>query len=64
MNEKPIGYVQQYKISEYPWPNQNLSQAIMDNAAGMDLLLGIKKRVEKGIGSRIINEFIESKIWP
>ena len=25
MNEKPIGYIQQYKIRDYPWPNQKLS---------------------------------------
>ncbi len=64
MNEKPIGYVQQYKISDYPWPNQNLTQVIIDNAAGMDLFIADEKECGKGIGSQIINEFIESKIWP
>lgn len=63
MNEKPIGYVQQYKISDYPWPNQNFSQAIIDNAAGMDLFIGDEKACGKGIGSQIINEFIKRKIW-
>lgn len=63
MNEKPIGYVQQYKISDYPWPNQNLPQAIIDNAAGMDLFIGDEGLIGRGIGSQIINEFIKSKIW-
>ncbi len=64
MNEKPIGYVQQYKIADYPWPNQNLSQEIIDKAAGMDLFIGDEDACGKGIGSQIINEFIENKIWP
>jgi len=64
LNEKPIGYVQQYKISDYLWPNHNLSQAIIDNAAGVDLFIGEEEACGKGIGSQIINEFIERKIWP
>jgi aminoglycoside 6'-N-acetyltransferase len=69
MGEDPIGYVQQYKISEqyevsdYFWLDQNLSQAIVNNAAGMDLFIGDEKFIGKGIGSAIIKAFIESKIW-
>lgn len=64
MNEQSIGYVQQYKISDYSWPNQNLSQAIIDNAAGIDLFIGNEELIEKKIGSQIIKAFIENKVWP
>ncbi|MDR3492132.1 MAG: GNAT family N-acetyltransferase [Gammaproteobacteria bacterium] len=64
MNEIPIGYVQQYKVSDYPWPNQNLSLEIVNNAAGMDLFIGDKHLVGKGLGSEVIQEFINDKIWP
>lgn len=64
MNEKPIGYVQQYKISDYPWPNQNLPEEILNNAAGMDLFIGDERLIGKGIGGQIVQAFIENKIWP
>lgn len=64
MNEKPIGYVQQYKVSDYPWPNQNLSEEIVKNAAGMDVFIGEEALLGKGIGKQIIQKFVESKIWP
>jgi len=63
MNEKPIGYVQQYKISDYPWPNKNFSQAILDNAAGMDLFIGDEELIGKNIGSKVMKTFIENKMW-
>jgi len=69
MGEEPIGYVQQYKISEqyeandYSWLDQNLSQKIVNNAAGMDLFIGDERLMGKGIGSEIIKAFIEGKMW-
>lgn len=63
INEQPIGYVQQYKVIDYPWPNQNLSEEIVNNAAGMDLFIGDKNFLGRGIGGQIIQEFIERKIW-
>jgi aminoglycoside phosphotransferase (APT) family kinase protein/RimJ/RimL family protein N-acetyltransferase len=64
MNEKPIGYAQQYKVSDYPWPNQNLPIEIVSRAASMDLFIGDESLFGKGIGQQIIQEFIENKIWP
>lgn len=64
MNEDPIGYVQQYKINDYPWPNQTLPEEIVNNAAGMDLFIGDESLLGKGIGKQMIQEFIENKIWP
>ena len=64
MNEKPIGYVQQYKISHYPWTNQNLSVEIINAAAGMDVFISDITSVRKGIGSLMVRTFIENQIWP
>lgn len=63
-NDTPIGYVQSYKVSDYPWPKQHLSQAIIDNAAGMDLFIGNSENIGKGLGSQIILTFIKHKLWP
>ncbi|MBV8802179.1 MAG: GNAT family N-acetyltransferase [Gammaproteobacteria bacterium] len=64
MNGKPTGYIQQYKTSDYPRPNHNLSQTIINNAAGIDVFIGDKESCGQGIGSQMINEFLKSKIWP
>ncbi len=64
VNQKPIGYVQYYKVVDYPWPAQDLSQDIINNAAGMDILIGEKSMIGRGIGQLIINEFLQAYIWP
>lgn len=69
MNENPIGYVQQYNISEqyeagdYSWLDQNLSQTVVSNAAGMDVFIGDEKLIGKGIGRAIIKAFMDNGIW-
>lgn len=64
INEQAIAYIQQYKISDYPWPNQNLPQEIIDHAAGIDLFIGNTELIGKGVGKQIISKFLEQKIWP
>lgn len=63
-DEIPIGYLQFYKVKDYPWPNQNLAQEIVDSSAGMDLFLGNIDMTGKGFGGKIIQAFINHKIWP
>lgn len=28
LDENPIGYLQSYKVSDYPWPDQDLSEGL------------------------------------
>lgn len=63
-NGVPIAYVQYYCLIDYPWPNQELSNAIIQNGAGMDLFLGEPKLLGKGYGKKIIQQFLDEKIWP
>ena len=64
MNQQPIGYVQYYKIADYPWPQQGLSQDIIDNAAGMDVLIGEESMIGRGIGQLIISQFLHTHVFP
>ena len=64
MNQQPIGYVQYYKVKDYPWVNQNLSEDIIEHGAGMDLFIGEEQFIGKGLGSDIISEFLDTIIWP
>lgn len=61
---KPIGYVQKYNIVDFPWPNQNRADEIVKNAAGIDLFIGDIDMIGKGIGSQLIQAFLNQHIWP
>lgn len=64
IDKQPIGYVQNYRVVDYPWPNQGLSQAIIDSAAGMDIFIGDEAMIGCGVGPRIIEQFLQMHIWP
>jgi aminoglycoside 6'-N-acetyltransferase len=64
INGKPLGYAQQYRIRDYSWPNQNLPQEIINHAAGVDAFIGNEKLTGQGVGSKLLQAFIEHKIWP
>ena len=64
IDKQPIGYVQTYKVADYPWPNQDLSQEIIDSAAGMDIFIGDETMIGCGVGQRIIEQFLKIYIWP
>lgn len=60
----PIGYLQSYKVSDYPWPNQNLAEEIVKSAMGMDLFIGNERLLGKGLGQQIIQTFIKVHVCP
>lgn len=63
-DNKPIGYLQYYKVKDYPWPNQILSDEVIRNAAGMDLFIGEPEMVRSGLGQTIISTCLQTIIWP
>lgn len=64
IDDKPIGYIQKYNVVDFPWPNQNLTDEIVKNAAGMDLFIGDASLIGNGIGSQLIQAFLNQHIWP
>ncbi|MFT4059793.1 MAG: GNAT family N-acetyltransferase [Legionella sp.] len=64
LDENPIGYLQSYQVSDYPWPNQNLAEEIVRSAMGMDLFIGNEGLLGKGLGQQIIRTFIEAHVCP
>ncbi len=64
LDENPIGYLQSYNVSDYPWPNQNLPEGVVKTSVGMDLFIGSKDFLGKGFGQRIIQVFIETNVCP
>ncbi len=55
-NNIKIGYIQTYLLKNYPEYNE-LVQAD-DNSAGIDMLIGEKEYIHKGLGPIIIKKFL------
>lgn len=64
LNEHPIGYIQSYPVKDHPWENQNLSEEIIQEAAGFDLFIGEETYLNQGLGKQVIEHFLEEHIWP
>lgn len=60
----PVGYIQSYPIKGHPWEDQDLSDEVVQEAAGIDLFIGEEGYLGKGLGCEIINRFLEECIWP
>ncbi len=60
----PVGYIQSYPIQEHPWENQDLSDEVIREAAGIDLFIGEEEYLGKRLGCKIINSFLGKYIWP
>ena len=63
IDKTPMGYIQCYPVKEYPWDNQNLLEDVIQNSAGMDLFIGEKKFIRKGLGCKIVEAFLQNYIW-
>lgn len=61
---KSIGYVQSYPVKLHPWDNQNLSESVIQDSAGVDLFIGEEKYIGKGNACKILDAFLEQYIWP
>lgn len=60
-NEKPVGYIQTYRIADYPNYAQHLGA---DNcAAGVDLLIGETEYIGHGAGTAILEEFLRVVVF-
>ena len=59
-----VALVQKCKILDHPWPDMELSDEIMSTAAGIDFFIGPSAFLRKGLGSKIIHQFLSQEIWP
>jgi aminoglycoside 6'-N-acetyltransferase len=60
----PIASIQKCKILEHPWPDMELPNEIVLNAAGLDFFIGPSMYLRKGLGSKIVQHFLKQEIWP
>ncbi|MCL2473122.1 MAG: acetyltransferase [Treponema sp.] len=60
-DDTKIGYIQTYLLKDYPEYEKFIQGG--DNSAGMDLFIGEKEFIHKGLGAIIIKEFIRNYIF-
>jgi RimJ/RimL family protein N-acetyltransferase len=61
-NKTPIGYIQYYSIKRHQWLNVDLTH-FLDNSAGIDVFIGEKDFLGKGLGVKIINRFLTRHVF-
>lgn len=59
--DKPIGYIQMYKINDFPDYAKHV--AIDENSSGIDLFIGEAEYIHKGLGRHIISSFLHEKVF-
>lgn len=64
IDKTPIGYVQCYPVKKHPWDDQDLTDEIIQDSAGIDLFIGEREFIGKGLGCRILDTFLQRHIWP
>ena len=64
LDKLPIGYIQTCRISDYPWPEQDFSDDVVQSAAGVDIFVGEESCLHQGFGAQIMHAFLNQYIWP
>ena len=60
LENHPIGYIQSYSLKDHPWENQDLSEEIVQEAAGFDLFIGEENISKKEWVAKSLNVFLKN----
>lgn len=61
--DKPIAYIQYYAVQDFPWPNQDFTDDVVQYGAGIDQFIGEPDYLGRGFGTEIIKVFLQKIIW-
>ena len=59
LDGRSIGYIQMYVLSDWP----DYAALIQEQGAGIDLFIGEPDLINKGIGTEVINRFVEDIVF-
>jgi aminoglycoside 6'-N-acetyltransferase len=59
----PIGYIQYYNVRNFPREYNCNIMKLPNNCAAVDLYIGEAGYLNKGIGSKALNQFLESHVF-
>lgn len=60
-NESPIGFIQTYRIADYPEYQEQISAE--PGAAGLDVFIGEAKYLHRGLGALIVRTFLRQVVF-
>lgn len=61
LDERPIGYIQSYRMADYPDYNRHIGAP--SDCAGVDLFIGEPELIGCGIGTRVLLSFLRSIVF-
>ena len=61
LDEQPISFVQTYLVSDYP--DYAALIGVGEGVAGVDLLIGDEELTGQGIGTEVLNRFVEEVVF-
>jgi aminoglycoside 6'-N-acetyltransferase len=59
LDDRPIGYIQSYLLADYP----EYEALVQEKGAGIDLFIGEPDVINKGIGTKVIQRFVEDVVF-
>src|SRR5947209_679066 len=59
--EKPIGYIQAYRIKDHP--DYSACLELEEDAAGVDLFIGEEDYIHKGLGPLVLRKFLREIVF-
>ena len=62
--DEPIGYIQIYNAHDFPREDNDSLADFPDSLASLDIFIGEKEFLGKGLGSRIIKQFLVEYVDP
>lgn len=63
LNKKPIGYIQYYLANRHP-PENDIVKLTLAKTAGVDLFIGEKSFLGKGLGRMLLSRFLQKRVFP
>lgn len=64
VDNKPIGYIQYYNAYDFPREQGYSLETLPSSLASIDLYIGSPDFIGKGLGPKIIEQFLVEYIWP
>ena len=64
LDDEPIGYIQLYNVHDFPRDDGVSIDSLPSSCAAFDWYIGEYQYTGKGIGTRILNQFVQEHIFP
>lgn len=64
LDAEPFAFIQDFAVKDFGWPGQDFAPDMIEKAAGIDLFIGETPMLNKGLGSELLEAFLQTHVWP